>query len=219
MSISNITLNNNLPSISSAPVSTADTESKTLQTQLAQKQQHLNRISSDSELSSEKKAKERQELEQQIAELNRKLKLLRMEKEEEAEKAKKEQEQKMELLENATERSSQKEARNEDSALQEQDTAPEPIEISAVNVHKLLVASSRLQQTRIQESAVQQKEHTENVLKSEITLDALRGSDTTQKEEKLEALRNTIDIDLEPKRPKHKTFFGTDSDSKIIVSD
>lgn len=44
-----------------------DTEAKDIQNQITSKQQNLNRLSTDSEMSAEEKAKERQEIQKQIA--------------------------------------------------------------------------------------------------------------------------------------------------------
>ena len=93
MSINNITSTKSVSGISSAMNHTQNTENKTLQSQISMKEQRLNKLTSDSELSLEEKNKEAHELKKQLAELRRKLKLLQEQEEEQNEKAVKKQEQ------------------------------------------------------------------------------------------------------------------------------
>ena len=90
MSINVTSLNRESCNVAPTAISLIDTETKTIMNQITSRQQSLNRLSSDSEMSAEEKAKERQEIQKQIAELNRKLRMLRMEKKEEAKEIEKE---------------------------------------------------------------------------------------------------------------------------------
>mgnify|MGYP006365513745 CR=1 FL=1 len=86
MAINSIPSNHDFSNITALKSSASDTSSKTLQNQLTNTEQRLNRLSSDSKISAAEKAKERQKLQKQIAELNRKLRLLQIKKEEEQDK-------------------------------------------------------------------------------------------------------------------------------------
>ncbi len=94
ISLGNVNSNNRIPNVATAAVAATDNESQKLQNELTSAKQRLNQLSSDPEMATEERAKKRQELQKQIAELNRQLRLQRMEQEKEAEKASKEQEQK-----------------------------------------------------------------------------------------------------------------------------
>ena len=84
MAINKVSFNIAIPNTTSSTGSTAmDSESKSLQNQLTIEQRRLKKLSSDSEMSAEEKAKELQEIQRQIAELNRKLRMERTEQAEE----------------------------------------------------------------------------------------------------------------------------------------
>jgi len=160
MTVHSTSLNSATLNITSAPVSLTDTEAKSIQNQITGKQQSLNRLSSDSEMSAEEKAKERQEIQKQIAELDRKLRMLRMEKKEEAKESGKEQEQKAALKDERMEEVSQ-----DDSAerMKEQQEKPNML---PQNIQKMLEAGTLLQKERIQQTTDQKKELTEDILET-----------------------------------------------------
>ena len=56
MAINNVSLNSNVQNVSTSTMSTAEKERANLQNQIAGKEQRLNRLSADSELTAEEKA-------------------------------------------------------------------------------------------------------------------------------------------------------------------
>ena len=189
MAINKVSFNIAIPNTTSSTGSTTmDSESKSLQNQLTIEQRRLKQLSSDSEMSAEEKAKELQEIQRQIAELNRKLRMERTEQAEEEKKVAKEQEQKAsqqkELHEEAVSES-QKETEASEKVSEEMQESV----LSVQDVRIMFAADSLLQQDRIRANVDRVKEGREGVLETEIQLDGLYGIDTEAKEEKLSALR------------------------------
>ncbi len=200
-------------------LSLTDTETKNILNQITSRQQSLNRLSSDSKISAEEKAKERQEIQKQIAELNRKLRMLRLEKKEEVKEAQKEQEQKAALEEGTKKSFLEKESGESDNVEKEKEDL-QKINISPQDVQKLLEAGTVLQKERIQQSVEQKREGVENVLESEMAMDKLYGSDISVKEEKLYSFRKKKIFELnmeEQQKPKKVSF--KDTPLKIIIRD
>lgn len=221
MAINNVTLNNGIQNITATKVSTADNETKNLQNQLANKEQRLQRLSSDSELTAEEKAKERQEIQQQIAELNRKLKLMEMEQKEKAEEAAKKQEQKVALNEELYGKAEEKEpvdkAQSEEEKpwLQEQQKEKQaPIQ----NLQQILAADSYMQQERVQSSVDNRKSGQENVLVAEIQSDALYGIDNQSKKEELSEMRREKNLLIE-EQEQQKQAAAPMAGAKIIIKE
>ena len=244
MAISVISSNHDFSNITALKPSASDTSSKTLQNQLANTEQRLNRLSSDSKISAEEKAKERQELQKQIAELNRKLQLLQLEKEEEQKKAQKEQEQKAalqkEMLSDTILKNSSitkdtltdphkieevskdaHETEESEQAIKEEHTKPELATFSSQDVQKMLIANSRLQKDRMQNQVIHQKEHTEHILESEIKMDAIHGNENTFKQKQLEAFQSKPAFEIEalnaPKQPAQNNLSISDKTKVIVV--
>lgn len=217
MTISNVSLNNGVQNVKTSTVTTADSESKNLENQIANKQQRLNRLSSDAEMTAEEKAKERQEVQKQIEELNRKLRLLQMEKKEEAKETTEEQEKKAVLKEEMLKDSDEKKLGEEESAKIQEETKAKlypPVE----NIQKILASDSIVQQTRVQESVARVKEGRENVLETEIKSDKLYGTDTTAKREELSESRRKEALEIEVKeQPRTQPNYIMDSGAKIII--
>ena len=199
-------------------VSTADSESRSLQNQITSAQQRLNHLSSDEEITSEEKAKERQELQKQIAELNRKLRQHRLEQKEEVKETaqevqKKELLQEERLEENKTEAESRKNPF--DKPQEEENTG-----LAADNIQKMFATGSLLQQGRVRESMERRTEGQENILEAEIRSDSIYGTNTTAKEEKLSAMRkeNGFEIEELTTDPEPNSQ-GTLSNAKIIITE
>jgi len=212
MTVHSTSLNSATLNITSAPVSLTDTEAKSIQNQITGKQQSLNRLSSDSEMSAEEKAKERQEIQKQIAELDRKLRMLRMEKKEEAKESGKEQEQKAALKDERMEEVSQ-----DDSAerMKEQQEKPNML---PQNIQKMLEAGTLLQKERIQQTTDQKKELTEDILETEIKLDELYGTDTSAKKEQLSSLMKKEPFEHKTdEQEETQPFLGKNKNAKIII--
>lgn len=217
MAINNVTLNSSVQNIRTSTVTTADSESKNLENQIASKEQRLSRLSSDAEMTAEEKAKERQEVQKQIEELNRKLKQLQLEQKEKAEEAAAEQKKKAALQEEML-KDSDKKAVEEEETAKYQEERKEIITPPVENIQKVLAADSVVQQNRVQESVAGRKDGRENVLEAEIKSDEIYGSDTTAKREELSASRRKDSLEIEVKeQPKNPPNYIMDSGAKIII--
>ena len=210
-------------------VSQADSETKSIQNEITNKNQRLNRLSSDAKMSAEEKAKERQEIQKEINELNRKLELLRKEQQEEDKRLQKEQEEKAAIAQRQAEAISSKEEKKVISKeLSEEDSQKEEKYkeqtqksiLPAKDVQKLLEAGTLIQKEQIIQSTQRQKDAAENVLAAEIKSDKIYGSDTSDKREKLSSMikqpvpRVQIEEKEEPKSGQKNNFSG-----KIVISD
>lgn len=217
MAISLLSLDKAASNMTSSVISQTETETKNIQNQITSKQQNLKRLSSDSKMSAEEKAKERQEIQKQIAELNRKLRLLQQEREEEVKEAEKEQEQKAVLNEERN-----KEFKQEDAdkvivaeSIQKQ---KEKVNVSPQSIQKMLEGSSMVQKKRLQQSVDNQKELTGNILEAEIKLDELYGADTSAKKEELAAMIKEKPFELRIEEPQEQNvIFGEKAPVKIII--
>ena len=216
MAINPIGLGKSAPNAAQTTVSPIDTETKNIQNQITTKTQSLNRLSTDSKLSEEEKAKERQELQKQIAELNRKLRMLRLEKEEEAKKTQEKQEEKITLPENQTkEPSSENSVKNTtDDSLEEKMKA---INVPPQELQKFFEAGTQLQKERIQLTVQQENEGAAKLLEAEIKSDKLYGSDTTAKEEKLLSMIKRKPIEIDVKEEKKPTNFSKEKTPVKVV--
>lgn len=168
-------------------VSSITNRTKNIQNQIMSKEQNLNRLSTDSQLSMEEKAKKRQELQKEIAELNRKLELMRAEQEEAEKKAEMKKEQEELLKEESLEKTSDSKASGDPSKTEKDKTKQEDLSIQ--DVQKMLSTNMTLRNDLIENSANYDKENTVRVLKAEIKLDELHGADTKSKKEELSELR------------------------------
>ena len=214
MAIPSTSLNNATLNITSATVSLTDTETKSIQNQITGKQQSLNRLSSDSEMSAEEKAKERQEIQKQIAELNRKLRMLRMEKKEEVKESEKEQEQKAALKDEQIEEVSQNESAK---SIKEQQEKPNSL---SQNIQKMLEVGTLLQKERVQQTAEHKKELTKEILETEIKQDELYGTDTSFKKEQLSSLMKKEPFEYKiDEKEEPQSLLGKGTNSKIIIRD
>lgn len=187
MTMNSVSLNQVSHNTTSVAVSPIDAETKTIMNQITSRQQSLNRLSSDAEMSAEEKAKERQEIQKQIAELNQKLRMLRMEKKEEAKELEKEQEQKSILKENQKEEVPQNKEEGKD-AVDNREEQKEKNSISPQNIKEILEAGAVLQKERIQQKVERKEEAVKSVLEAEIKADELYGTDSTAKKEKMKIL-------------------------------
>lgn len=203
--------------MTSSAMPPSDNASRNIQNQIAVKQQRLNRLSSDSAMSTEEKEKERQKIQKQLAELNRKLRLLQAEQKEDVEQAAKEQEKKAVLKEEILEKTVQNEQSKSDSPDKPVNNA-EKTDLSPKEIQQLFAADSQLQLERVQGNVTKQKESTENVLEAEIKMDELYGSDTTAKKEELASLRDKENFWTEPKeQPEEQTSSSINPNAKIII--
>ena len=220
MSVNSINLNKVSHEATAAMISPIDTETKSIMNQITSQQQSLNRLSSDSELSAEEKAKERQEIQKQIAELNRKLRMLRMEKREETKKSEKEQEQKITAAEEENKKEVSRMEAEKSGAVEEIESQQEKSSISPQNIQKLLEAGTALQKERIQQNVEQEEKAVQNILEAEIKMDKLYGTDTSIKKEKLYSLiesgKKKVEIEEQPQK---QSGILKDNPMKIVFRD
>lgn len=222
MAVNSMSFHNVSSNMQVSTLSPTDTETKNILNEITSRQKSLNRLSSDTKISEEEKAKESREIQKQIAELNRKLRMLRQEKKEEIKEAKKEQEQKAVLEKESKKSFLEKESDERDSAEKEKEDL-QKINISPQNAQKLLEAGTVLQKDRIQQSVEQKREGSIKVMESEISLDKLYGSDVSEKEEKLSSLRKKkifeSDLPNIEERQKPKNVPLKDKPIKIVIRD
>jgi len=217
MAINNITLNTSVQNVKASTVTAADRESKNLENQIMNKQQRLKHLDSDVEKTAEEKAKERQEVQKQIAELNRKLQLLREEKRKEAAEAAKAQEQKV-LLNEERIKSDDAEKQSEEDATKVQEENKVKLYPPVENIQKILASDAVIQQERVLESVAGRKDGREHVLEAEIQSDKLYGQDTSAKREALSASRKKGTFEIEDvKEPKTTPNYVMDSGAKIVI--
>ena len=223
MTINNVSMNNSFTNTASKAAFVSNPESKSLQTELMNKQQSLNKLSSDSEMTAQDKEKERRKIQREIAELNRKLKQEHLKEKEEAKEAAKEQEKKKVLQEdllektNSTNKEDSKNESEDASSVQSKDNAVET-GIPVVNFQNILAASSITKQNTVQNNEERKIDNQKNILETEIKSDTLYGTDTTAKKEALSELRREKHIQIEeinqqPDQVTPNMNFG----SKIII--
>lgn len=214
-------------------VSPTDSETKSIQNEITNKNQRLNRLTSDAKMSAEEKAKERQEIQKEINELNRKLELLRKEQQEEDKRVQKEQEEKAAVAKRNSEAISSKEEKKmiseklseEDFKKEEEskEAFKEQTEKSTVppqDIQKLLEVGTLIQKDLIIQSTQRKKEAAENILAAEIKSDKIHGTDTSDKREKLSSMikQSVPKIQIEEKAEPKQMTTGKIS-GKVVISD
>jgi len=233
MAINSVGLNSTAPNVTPSSISPTASETKSIQNEITSQSQRLNRLSSDSKMSAEEKAKKRQEIQKEIAELNRKLRMLRMEQKEEDKKTQKEQEAKTSVIKEQITETSKEESKKDskdadgisskDSKFYEEENEVEELEKTAIppqDIQKLLEAGTLLQKDRIQQSVQRQETSAENILDAEIKSDKLYGTDPSAKEEKLASMIKTKPVEIlieEKKNDNHPS--GNKIPGKIVISD
>ena len=223
MTINNVSMNNTNLNVTSSTSVTSSSEAKALQSQLAGKQQNLNRLSSDSEMTAADKEKERRKIQREIAELNRKLQQERMEEKEKAKEAAKEQSKKKVIREELLEQENSVEHKEDQtnkgdlpSDKKEEKTVNPGLPV--VTIKNVLAAASDINLETVQENIAQQAENRQNILATEIRSDELYGTDTTSKKEELSDMRKQQPIRIESigQQPEQVTP-SLDFGSKIII--
>lgn len=223
MTINNVSMNNTNLNVTSSTSVTSSSEAKALQSQLAGKQQNLNRLSSDSEMTAADKEKERRKIQREIAELNRKLQQERMEEKEKAKEAAKEQSKKKVIREELLEQENSvehKEAQTNKGDLpsdKEEEKTVNP-GLPVVTIKNVLAAATDINLETVQENIAQQAENRQNILATEIRSDELYGTDTTSKKEELSDMRKQQPFQIQSigQQPEQVTP-SLDFGSKIII--
>lgn len=224
--INNVTMNNANPNITSMTVSKAEKESKNIQNKLTSEQQRLNKVSSDEDMTTQEKEKKRREIQKQIDELNRKLRMLRMEKKEEEEQAQEEQEKKIVLKEEMIGESDTKTTDNikekADKDSEQEDKIQEEqkgkVKQFVSKVKDMISADLTVKADSIENNAEVQKKHTKNIKKAEIKADELYGNDTAVKRQQLSDMRTKEQINAQIRNQNTATdFVQINTGAKIII--
>ncbi len=146
-----------------------DSVSKNIQNQIANAQKQLQDLSANKDMSIEEKMKKRQEIQQQITDLNNQLRQHQMEQRKEKQQAKKSG---MDDMLGGSKRTATK-------------TAGQSTGLSQASMKAIVSADSAMAQAQIQGSVATRMEGRAGVLESEIKLDSARGDDVEAKKEEL----------------------------------
>lgn len=214
-----MTINN----VSTNSLSIASAESKTLQTQIAGKQQSLNKLTSDAKMTVSEKEKERRKINQEIAELNRKLRQEQLKEQEDSRELKKEQEKKKVIKEELLEKMNSNTKETSDTASDSPDNNgredTKAVEnIPVVTLKNALSADTAIRLSNIEEQVTRRVDNQQDILASEIASDELYGMDTTAKKEELSNMRRKEPFQIESLHQKEDNSIPTmDLGSKIII--
>ena len=147
---------------------TNDSVSKNIQNQIANAQKTLQELSANKDMSVEEKMKKRQEIQQQITDLNNQLRQHQMEQ-------RKEQQSKKSSM--------------DDMLGGSKKTTPkagkQSVGLSQASMKAMISADSAMTQAQVQGSVAAKMEGRAGILESEIKLDAARGDDVEAKQEEL----------------------------------
>lgn len=145
-----------------------DYVSKNIQNQISNAQKQLQEISANKDMSIEEKMKKRQEIQQQINDLNNQLRQHQIE-------------QRKEKVENARKQTKRAPKVGKKSS-----------GLSQASMKAMLYADSAMAQAQVQGSVATQMEGRAGVLESEIKLDSARGGDVSAKKEELEEVKQKV---------------------------
>ena len=145
-----------------------DSVSKNIQNQISNAQKQLQEISANKDMSIEEKMKKRQEIQQQINDLNNQLRQHQIE-------------QRKQKVENAKKQPKRAPKVGKKSS-----------GLSQANMKAMLYADSAMAKAQVQGSVATQMEGRAGVLESEIKLDSARGGDVSAKKEELEEVKQKV---------------------------
>ena len=145
-----------------------DSVSKNIQNQISNAQKQLQEISANKDMSIEEKMKKRQEIQQQINDLNNQLRQHQIE-------------QRKEKVENSRKQPKRTQKVGKKSS-----------GLSQANMKAMLYADSAMARAQVQGSVATQMEGRAGVLESEIKLDSARGGDVSAKKEELEEVQQKV---------------------------
>lgn len=148
----------------------ADSYSRNIQNQIANAQKQLQELSSNEEMTLEEKMKKRQEIQQQISDLNMQLRQHQMEQRKEKQQAK------ASSMDDMPSRAKAKAGKTGSG-------------LSQASMTAMISADSSMKQAKVQGSMATQMEGKAGVLESEIKMDKGRGASTEKKEEELADLQ------------------------------
>ncbi|MDD3417775.1 MAG: FlxA-like family protein [Lachnospiraceae bacterium] len=167
MKINGLNETNTQPGAVGMPKAT-DSVSKNIQNQIANAQKKLQDLSSNEDMPIEEKMKKRQEIQQEITNLNQQLRQHQIEQ-------RKEKQTKSSSVQDLTGGTQTKRATSGEKSLG----------LSQASMQAMVSADSSLKQAKVQGSTATKMEGRAGILESEIKLDAQRGMDTQKKEEEL----------------------------------
>ena len=145
-----------------------DSVSKNIQNQISNAQKQLQEISANKDMSIEEKMKKRQEIQQQINDLNNQLRQHQIE-------------QRKEKVENSRKQTKRAPKVGKKSS-----------GLSQASMKAMLYADSAMARAQVQGSVATQMEGRAGVLESEIKLDSARGGDVSAKKEELEEVKQKV---------------------------
>ncbi len=147
-----------------------DSYSRNIQNQIANAQKQLQELSSNENMALEEKMKKRQEIQQQISDLNMQLRQYQMEQRKEKQQAKGSS---MNDMLSGTKNAGNTKAGSKSAGF------------SQASMTAMISADSSIKQAQVQGSVATKMEGKSGILQSEIKLEQLRGGDTRKKEEEL----------------------------------
>ena len=142
-----------------------DSYSRNIQNQIANARKQLQELSSNEDMTLEEKMKKRQEIQQQISDLNMQLRQHQMEQRREKQQA--------------------KSSSMDDMLGGTRKTESKGTGLSQARMTAMISADNSIKQAKVQGSVATKMESRAGVLESEIKLDKVRGNDTQVKEEEL----------------------------------
>ncbi len=157
---------NNVQPVRANRTMQADSVSKGIQDQIVNAQKQLQELGADKDMTPEEKMKRRQEIQQEINNLNQQLRQHQIEK-------RKEQQAK----------NTPKKEENHNN--QKENTPEQKAGFSTASMQAMISADSSMKQAKVQGSVATRMEGRAGVLKMEIKLDGSRGGDTASKEAEL----------------------------------
>ncbi len=150
-----------------------DSYSRNIQNQIANAQKQLQKLSSNEDMTLEEKMKKRQEIQQQISDLNMQLRQHQAEQRRAAMSGSEKQQAKSSSMDDMFGGTRSGKAGNEGGGL------------SQASMTAIISADSSMKRAKAQGSVATKMEGRAGVLESEIKLDQIRGNDTQKKEEEL----------------------------------
>lgn len=149
-----------------------DSVSKNIQNQIANAQKQLQELSANKDMSIEEKMKKRQEIQQQITDLNNQLRQHQIEQRKEQQKEQQAKKSSMDDMLGGSKKTAPKAGK--------QSTG-----LSQASMKAMISADSAMAQAQVQGSVATKMEGRAGVLESEIKLDSARGDDVEAKKEEL----------------------------------
>ena len=150
---------------------TTDAYSRNIQNQIAKAQKQLQELSSNENMTLEEKLKKRQEIQQQISDLNMQLRQHQMEQ--------------RRAVQNRSEKQQAKGSYMDDMLGGTTKAENKSTGLSQASMTAMISADSSIKQAKVQGSVATEMKGKAAVLESEIKLDKVRGNDTQAKEEEL----------------------------------